>query len=148
MSKSSKVELEDLQPALRFGDGTNHGDDPQSIFRMTQLTHAVVKDPSAFDQLTDWELDTQIRMLKRHDTEHDEIICAARARIFALHQEVERLSTIVKNHGREQRPLLSHKMQCALKERFEHEAECAAFAEERQEAQSLLLLIEWHGAYA
>lgn len=65
--------------------------EPKVQERMQQVAKSATDTPSTFNELNDFDLGNQVRMLTRSDSAHEAVVCAARDRIFQLSLEVDRL---------------------------------------------------------
>jgi hypothetical protein len=64
---------------------------PKVQERMEQVAKTATDTPSIFNELNDFDLGNQVRMLMHNDSGHEAVVCAARDRIFQLSLEVARL---------------------------------------------------------
>lgn len=60
--------------------------------RMREVAAKAVEVPSIFNEQNDFDLGNQVRMLTRHDSGHEGVVCAARDRIFQLSLKVAALT--------------------------------------------------------
>lgn len=65
--------------------------EPKVQTRMREVAAKAVEVPSIFNDLNDFDLGNQVRMLMREDSGHEGVVCAARDRIFQLSLRVAEL---------------------------------------------------------
>ncbi len=70
--------------------------DPEAVIFYAQK-HGDRSEPLGYRHLPDIQIAGAVRMLMRHDLDHESVVCAARDRICALHEEKAALLAALKS---------------------------------------------------